>query len=440
MSAEDVPIWMTVPMRATPDQKENHQKKRKEEEKVLVPKFRKNCEEKRLDLSQFGEEQIQNIFLGRFLRARRYQLDDAMVMIQEHIKWREEYEGGIKVLMDPSNHSEGVLQLMRYYPGELHGVDRDGIAVYYEKIGKVDPGSLLKQMTKEEILRFHVYKQESSLNDIINKAVEGDGVYRGRVAVVDLHNLGWKHKEGLNLLRTIIRIDESNYPEVLKRLFIIRAPAVFTGIWKLVKPWLDVRTLAKIEICGYYDFLDALQHEIDISQIPEEYGGQCKCVKGCFDEKRGGIFCGKWDGTIKSLDVGRSDSAEISIDVLSGQIVRYEFETEYYDISFGVFFQQADSSEKSLVIDNAKVNSFERKEEGSYEASENGRLLLLFDNTYSWTRGKTVTYRVWIEAPEGQKVEEEEEKKKSKKNLFRQASPLRKKKDKEKGEEKKDKK
>ena len=80
-----------------------------------------------------------------------------------------------------------------------------------------------------------------------------------------------------------------------------------------------------------------------------------RCVKGCFDEKRGGIFCGKWDGTIKSLDVGRSDSAEISIDVLSGQIVRYEFETEYYDISFGVFFQQADSSEKSLVIDNAKV-------------------------------------------------------------------------------------
>ena len=45
-----------------------------------------------------------------------------------------------------------------------------------------------------------------------------------------------------------------------------------------MKPWLDVRTLAKIEICGYYDFLDALQHEIDISQIPEEYGGQCKLI------------------------------------------------------------------------------------------------------------------------------------------------------------------
>ena len=51
------------------------------------------------------------------------------------------------------------------------------------------------------------------------------------------------------------------------------------AIWKGVKPWLDERTLAKIEICGYDDFLDALQLEVDLDQIPEIYGGKYRFNK-----------------------------------------------------------------------------------------------------------------------------------------------------------------
>ncbi len=166
-----------------------------------------------------------------------------------------------------------------------------------------------------------------------------------------------------------------------------------------MKPWLDQRTLAKIEICGYYDYLDALQYEIDISQIPEEYGGNCKCPKGCLDKKKGGIFCGVWDGTNKSLDVPRSDKCEIFVEALEGQTVCYEFTTEYYDISFGVSFLPDSSEERKEIVPNTKVNSYQTKEEGKYVLPENGRVMLLFDNTYSWTRGKTVVYRVWIEYP-----------------------------------------
>ena len=66
-------------------------------------------------------------------------------------------------------------------------------------MGTVDPTSLLKQLDREDVIRFHIYKQEESLDDIMGKAVERGGEYKGRVAVMDLHGLGWKHmhKEGL---------------------------------------------------------------------------------------------------------------------------------------------------------------------------------------------------------------------------------------------------
>jgi hypothetical protein len=47
-------------------------------------------------------------------------------MLEEHLKWREEFEGGMDKVMDASHHSEHFLQLMNYWPGELHGVDKDG--------------------------------------------------------------------------------------------------------------------------------------------------------------------------------------------------------------------------------------------------------------------------------------------------------------------------
>jgi hypothetical protein len=109
------------------------------------------------------------------------------------------------------------------------------------------------------------------------------------------------------------------------------------------------------------------------------------------------VYCGECDGTLKSLDVPRSDSREIGIDVIKGQFVCYEFTTEFYDIAFGISFEVENI--RRAIREIEKVNSYQTKEEGRFTAEDSGRVLLHFDNTYSWTRGKTVNYRIWIEDP-----------------------------------------
>ena len=43
---------------------------------------------------------------------------------------------------------------------------------------------------------------------------------------------------------------QDNYPEILGNMFIINAPFLFTGIWAIVKVWIDDKTKEKIKILG----------------------------------------------------------------------------------------------------------------------------------------------------------------------------------------------
>ena len=35
---------------------------------------------------------------------------------------------------------------------------------------------------------------------------------------------------------------QDNYPEILGNMFILNAPFLFTGIWAIVKMWIDEKT------------------------------------------------------------------------------------------------------------------------------------------------------------------------------------------------------
>lgn len=50
------------------------------------------------------------------------------------------------------------------------------------------------------------------------------------------------------MLATVTKIDQDNYPETLYHTCIINAPAAFRAIWAIVKPMLNARTQAKVEV------------------------------------------------------------------------------------------------------------------------------------------------------------------------------------------------
>ena len=69
-------------------------------------------------------------------------------------------------------------------------------------------------------------------------------------------------------------------------LFITNAPMLFSGIWAIVKGFLDEKTRSKIKILGS-NYLQTLEQFVDRADIPTFLGGDCDCPGGCLDVNKG---------------------------------------------------------------------------------------------------------------------------------------------------------
>ena len=75
-------------------------------------------------------------------------------------------------------------------------------------------------------------------------------------------------------------IGQDRYPECMGKFYIINAPWAFYAVWSIIKPWLDVVTVTKIDILGA-GYKDILLKQIPEENLPKEFGGACTCSGGC---------------------------------------------------------------------------------------------------------------------------------------------------------------
>ena len=71
------------------------------------------------------------------------------------------------------------------------------------------------------------------------------------ITILDLKDvkLGSASK-AYNFVKPASEMAQDNYPEILGNMFIVNAPFLFTGIWAIVKAWIDEKTKEKIKILG----------------------------------------------------------------------------------------------------------------------------------------------------------------------------------------------
>jgi len=75
-------------------------------------------------------------------------------------------------------------------------------------------------------------------------------------------------------------VSQNYYPERLGKLYIINAPWGFSGVFSMVKRFLDPVTVNKIHVLssGYEKELLA---QIPKTNLPKQFGGACDCPGGC---------------------------------------------------------------------------------------------------------------------------------------------------------------
>jgi hypothetical protein len=99
--------------------------------------------------------------------------------------------------------------------------------------------------------------------------------------IMDLKGVGvTKVSSVYGYVKQASAISQDHYPERLGKLYLINAPWGFSGVWSVVKGFLDPVTVNKIHILGA-SYQAELLAQVPKENLPKEFGGICECDGGC---------------------------------------------------------------------------------------------------------------------------------------------------------------
>ncbi|KAH6606288.1 hypothetical protein Trco_005441 [Trichoderma cornu-damae] len=210
----------------------------------------------------------------RFLRARKWDVDKALVMLVSTMSWRH---SDMKVDIDIMKNGEGgaladakegkgdakkvagdFLAQLRMGKSFLHGVDRQGRPICVVRVRLHRQG----EQCEESLERYTVYLIETA-RMVLEPPVDTATI------IFDMTGFSMANMD-YTPVKFMIKCFEANYPESLGTVLVHNAPWIFQGIWKIIRGWLDPVVAAKVH---FTNNKNELQEFIEPAHILKELGG-----------------------------------------------------------------------------------------------------------------------------------------------------------------------
>jgi hypothetical protein len=211
-------------------------------------------------------------YLLRFLRARKFDLTKALQMWSNFIKWRQ--ENSIDSV-DTYDFSE-IDEVKKFYPHAYFRTDRKGRPIYIERVGQLKLQNLFKVTTQDRLVKYYCQSYERLLKEIFPACSKAAGQPIAQTCtILDLKggSMSMMSSQVYNFVQLASKLGQDYYPEILGQMFIVNAPMLFTGVWAVIKPWIDEKTRNKIKILGS-KYEKELFEVIDPQNLPDFLGGK----------------------------------------------------------------------------------------------------------------------------------------------------------------------
>ena len=213
-----------------------------------------------------------DVYLLRFLRARKFDFNKALEMWKNFIKWRRDNNVD-NILEVPFPETPNIKQ---NYPHGYFRTDKLGRPIYIERIGALKFDALLKTVEINRLEQYFIQSFERLINVIFPACgrVKGKRVDQ-TCYIMDLKGAGMKlmSQKMRDILKLASGIGQDYYPETLGNMFIINTPMAFHGVWSFVKLFIDEKTKKKIQILKG-DYIKELTEYVAIEDLPDFLGGK----------------------------------------------------------------------------------------------------------------------------------------------------------------------
>ncbi|KAF4998643.1 hypothetical protein FGRMN_2969 [Fusarium graminum] len=204
----------------------------------------------------------------RFLRARDWDVPKAVDMFVSSINWREERQvqktiigEGEAVGLKKSLSADEQAFMTQYRSGKsyVRGTDLENRPVYVIKVRLHDPH---KQTA--EAMETYVLHNIETLRLMAREP-------KDKVCLIfDLTGFGLRNMD-FHVVKFLVDILETRYPETLGVVLVHNAPFVFWGVWTVIKHWLDPVVASKIH---FTSGTKGLLKFIPKANLQKSYGGE----------------------------------------------------------------------------------------------------------------------------------------------------------------------
>jgi hypothetical protein len=226
----------------------------------------------------FTEEEGEVWALLRWLRARKFDYQEVVKMVEEATECRAEAKS-TEFYKDPKKALGCDMALyMAQFPQLYSGYDKNGIPLFFSKPGVLNIDAVECITTLDGILKFHWFFMMHDFGDLLRAQKKNrEGFHRFEaVCVLDLAKLSVTQlgSRTMAIIKEQAAIDSLCFPETMSRMVIINAPTFFSATWRIIKGWIDPRTAAKVDVISSRSSWEKRLKELaPIDQIPSDYGG-----------------------------------------------------------------------------------------------------------------------------------------------------------------------
>lgn len=246
----------------------------------ITPQQQAQVYQLRLMLEAEGfTKRLDTLTLLRFLRARKFDVNLSKQMFVNCEKWRK--DTNLDDTVGSWEYPEKP-EIFKYYPQYYHKTDKDGRPVYIEQLGGIDLTAMYKITTAERMLTNLAVEYERMADPRLPACSRKAGaLLETCCSIMDLKGVGiTKVPQVYGFVKQVSALSQDYYPERLGRLYLINAPWGFSGVWSVVKAWLDPVTVQKIHVLGT-GYKSELLAQVPAENLPVEFGGTCACEGGC---------------------------------------------------------------------------------------------------------------------------------------------------------------
>jgi len=209
----------------------------------------------------------------RYYRARK---EDLAAAVKQYIDAEEFFRQRIPDDMLDADPLEVLYRAT--CPHANLNFDTGGRPVYVEHTGRVDMNKVLKYLSPADLLHRHMRQQQWAIKRMEDSSKHHGKLIEDQVIIMDMKGLSlWPNTTAMSVFKLILGIDQAHYPERLFTTFILNAPWIFSGIWAVVRPWMDDKTKDKFHVYGGSGYEEALFNVVEPQYIPVEYGGTYEC-------------------------------------------------------------------------------------------------------------------------------------------------------------------